>query len=205
MPADTVPSSPDPTLDALVPRTTWRAAVAVALAVGVLVAAGVVGAWSRVSLTTSGGGSSLLPDRQVEVVSDVVPRGGPGLALVDLTPPVGARVVHVWAVPGGELPSGDLGQGGAVRAAEASGVRDSLPVRLSPGQHYQLVVLLEITDCVAYAVTEEGQGPFSGPDPHATEAHLRTSVGTRAEVPLVPSVMWTADDLARYSGCTGTR
>ncbi|MDO8121935.1 hypothetical protein Q6346_11500 [Isoptericola sp. b490] len=202
MPAETEPSSPDPTLDILVPRTTWRATAVAVVAVGVLVLAGVVGAGSRVSLATGGGSSSLLPDRRVELTTDVVASGWPGLTLAELTPPVGARLVHVWAVPASEVPSGDLGQRSVVGVAEASGLPDSLPVRLAPGQHYQLVTLLEITDCAAYAVSGEGQGWVvdPAPDPHAAVAHLRTALGTRADVPLLAS-MWTADDLAQYSSC----
>lgn len=196
------PPVQDPGLAALVPRPSgWRNAVVALVALALLVAVGVVGARTRISVVDSGGGAEVTPGRILEE-HHVVATGWPGLTVTSATAQAGTQLIDAWLVPASaRIGTPDGSVAALVDALEADGARYRLPRAVSPGLEYRLVLASRIVSCDTLAATsEQGFDPSTEVDPSAVTIHLRTSFGTQRDA-AVTSIGWDRDTLRTYGSC----
>ncbi|MCB2174371.1 MAG: hypothetical protein KQH57_01045 [Actinomycetales bacterium] len=208
----TTPAAPvqDPSLAALVPRPSpWRNAAAFVLGLALLVAVGVVGVQTRISLSDRGGGSSLEPDGRILEEHDIVATGWPGLTMTSVTPTPSTRLVDAWLVPrAARLATPDDSVAALVDTLEQDGAQYRLPRAVEPGLEYRLVLDTRIVSCASYAAaTDPTLAPDtttaadgSPVDPGAPRVHLRTALGTQLDAAVFSST-WSLDDLETYTAC----
>lgn len=142
----------DPTLEALAPRgSAWHGLALAVVAVLVLVAAWVVPAQARPTISGDGSamGSEFPSERRELVLTDLAPRAWGGVTVSGVDDVAGAHVVGAWAVEGDRAANapastrssdGDLARLGVTDA-------DRLPRTLSSGEPATLVVLWQIDSC----------------------------------------------------------
>ena len=180
----------DPTMAALVPLRSRRRDVATLLAAVVaLLAVGWFGVNGRPGLESSSSTGTALPGAQLLIAAQARATGILGPTLTSLTPPPGARVAGAWV-----LDAADPLLGGTTGAWDEQDVRDqllagaragsALPQKLRAGREVQIVVLLDVVDCSALA--SDGIGPLAG----SSTAHLRSTIGLTADIPLATLGYW---------------
>jgi hypothetical protein len=174
----------DPTLEALVPRGSWRrSAVLVVLGVVLLVALWAALPRLMPTVTTDGGMASefAAEGREVAVI-DLVPEAWGGVTVRSVEDVAGAHVVGAWAYPGAVSFDSPMPEGLSSTDFLATLVQDSdrLPRTLPPGQPATLVVLWQIDSCQVasrgtggmsvhlagrFGLTRVEELPFGGPTP----------------------------------------
>lgn len=195
----------DPSLDALVPRSSRRRDIMVVFAaVALLILVGWLGVYGRVGATTAGWSAALQPDRRVVLMWQLETTGVPGLRATALTAPAGTRLTGAWLIPlSHPLAQLDRAEPYNVEALQRTEAGEfALPAAAGVGD-FQLVAVLEISDCATFAVpTGEAEGPVDtdGPVAPSPTLTLRTALGASAGVEL-PGTGWTAAELAEYAGC----
>ncbi len=208
----TTPAAPvqDPSLAALVPRPSpWRNAAAVLLGLALLVAVGVVGVQTRISVVDNGGGAEVAPDGRILEEHHVVVTGWPRLTVTSVTAAPGTRVIDSWLVPA-SAPIGAHGDSVAalVDALEADGARYRLPRAIVPGLEYHLVLASQVLSCsTLVAASDQGAGwttmqtaDGAPAEPSAPTVHLRTGFGTQRDAALF-SIRWDRETLDTYGSC----
>lgn len=190
----------DPTLEALAPRgSAWHGVTVAVVAVLVLVAAWVVPAQARPSVTgtgSSGAGIEFPVEHRELVLVQLAPHGWGGVTVTGIDDVPGAHVLDAWAVTGtgGTLsnpPAPGMASDEYVRQRLGVSSSDHLPRRLVAGRPATLVILWQIDDCRTAATAGAG----------ATPVHLTGLLGTARVETLPVSPMLSPDTWSDGTAC----
>ncbi len=180
----------DPTLEALAPRgSAWHGLALAVVAVLVLVAAWVVPAWVRPTISGDGSamGAEFPSERRELVLTDLAPHAWGGVTVSGVDDVAGAHVVGAWAVEGDRVANAPASTRSSGEDLARLGVTDAdrLPRTLTSGQPATLVVLWQIDSCQRAARV-----------PDRAPVHVRGLLGvarveTVPAVPMLGGVTWS--------------